>query len=700
MRELPRPVLFGAAYYHEYQPSPRLEKDLDLMAAAGFSVIRVGESTWSTWEPEDGVFDLEWLAPVLDGAAERGIHVILGTPTYAVPPWLSRKYPEIAGERRTGQRIPWGARQEVDFTHSAFRFHAERIIRAVVGRYAGHRAVIGVQVDNEPGLELLHNRGVFESFVDQLRHIYGDVETLNREWGLTYWSHRLSTWADLWTPDGNAQPQYDLAWRRFQAQLTTDFIAWQAGIVREIARPDQFVTTCIAYSRPALDDRSLTEALDITAGNPYYAMQDSLAVPDHGVGAQGWTTSGTWSILQSADRMYSSRQEPFLVTETNAGAIGGPSMNFPAYDGQWRQVAWAMVARGARMIEYWNWHTLHFGTETYWVGILPHDQIPGRVYEQLSVLGAELGKAGDLVAGLTPDAQVGLLYSNASKWGLAAQPALARGAEPDRDSYQRIVEAFYRGTFDARVPVRLVHDTQIVRDATDLMDPAETARILPVLLVPALYIASDHLLEWLRRYAEAGGHLVLGPRSAYADEEARARLEVKPALLSAAAGVSYQEFTNLPSPIPVRSVVDGLDLPSGAHATGWADGLVVAGAEVIVEYEHPFVGTWPAVVTAAHGDGRVTTVGTVPDADLARALVEWLVPVADDVWRAVATASVTVYSATSGAGRRLRFLHNWSWEPAGFVVPVAVRDALSDDIIERDHEVSLGPWDVRVLVEE
>ena len=32
-------VLFGAAYYHEYQPGPRLEADLDLMAAASFSVI-------------------------------------------------------------------------------------------------------------------------------------------------------------------------------------------------------------------------------------------------------------------------------------------------------------------------------------------------------------------------------------------------------------------------------------------------------------------------------------------------------------------------------------------------------------------------------------------------------------------------------------------------------------------------------------
>ncbi|HWI00183.1 MAG TPA: beta-galactosidase, partial [Propionibacteriaceae bacterium] len=71
-------VLFGAAYYHEYQPSPRLETDLDLMVDAGFTVIRVGESVWTTWEPEDGKFDLEWLAPVLDGAEHRGIGVILG----------------------------------------------------------------------------------------------------------------------------------------------------------------------------------------------------------------------------------------------------------------------------------------------------------------------------------------------------------------------------------------------------------------------------------------------------------------------------------------------------------------------------------------------------------------------------------------------------------------------------------------------
>ncbi len=427
MTTLPPRVLFGAAYYHEYQPYERLKTDLDLMTEAKFTVIRVGESVWSTWEPENGRFELDWLQPVLDGAHERGISVVLGTPTYAVPPWLARQYPEIAAEDASGKPAAWGARQEVDITHPAFLFHAERVVRAIVARYASHPAVIGFQVDNEPGPRLPHNHGVFQRFADDLRRRYGDVETLNREWGLVYWSHRLTTWADLWTPEGNAQPQYDLAWQAFQARQTTEFIAWQAGIVREYTRPEQFVTTCLAYGSPGLEDDAMTDTLDVTAGNPYYDMQDSLTMPGppREKLPQQWMAYGAWALHHSADRIYSSRQEPFLITETNAQAIGGSSDNRPAFDGQWRQAAWALVARGARMIEYWHWHTLHFGTETYWGGVLPHSGRPGRAYAELARLGAEFERAGDLVAGITPDADIAMVYSAPSKWLMRKHPPLA-----------------------------------------------------------------------------------------------------------------------------------------------------------------------------------------------------------------------------------------------------------------------------------
>src|SRR5690606_24714478 len=171
------------------------------------------------------------------------------TPTYAAPPWLVRQLPEINVELRTGQKMGWGARQEINYAHPAFLFYAERIIRRIIARYAEHPAVVGYQVDNEPGMVPFANDQVFQRFVNHLRHEYGSVERLNKEWGLTYWSHLLSDWADLWRPDGNAQPQYSLAWRKFQAEITSTFISWQADIAREYKRDDQFVTTCIAYDR-------------------------------------------------------------------------------------------------------------------------------------------------------------------------------------------------------------------------------------------------------------------------------------------------------------------------------------------------------------------------------------------------------------------------------------------------------------------
>ncbi|MFM9553884.1 MULTISPECIES: beta-galactosidase [Streptomyces] len=707
MAALPDRVLFGAAYYHEYQPyerpAERLKTDLDLMADAHVSVIRVGESVWSTWEPENGTFDLDWLQPVLDGAHERGISVVLGTPTYAAPPWLARQYPEITAERRTGERMGWGARQEIDFTHPAFRFHAERVIRKIVARYADHPAVIGFQVDNEPGLHLFHNHGVFQRFVDHLRAKYGDVETLNREWGLVYWSHRLSTWADLWTPDGNEQPQYDVAWREFQARQVTEFIGWQADIVREYASPEQFVTTCISYTRQGVEDDELSARLDIASGNPYYDMQDGLLLPDPTPDGheQKWKTTGVWALYQTADWMFSSRQEPFLVTETNAGSIGMAWDNRPGYDGQWRQAAWALVSRGARMIEYWHWHTLHFGAETYWGGILPHTGQPGRTYAELARLGAEFETAGPLVAGLEPDADITLVYSTPSKWLMQKYPPLATpDGEPDPAAYHRIFDPFYRGAFEAGRQVRIVHARQLHDPSGERagLTPEDAVRRHPVLVVPALYLVADATLDWFAAYAEAGGHLVLSPRTGYADHEARARTEPAPGRLAEPAGVHYDEFSNLTHEIPVRPAPGSpLRLPDGAAATHWADGLTVDDAEVLAAYDHPHFGRWPALTTRRHGAGRITYVGTVPDRRLGRALAEWLAPTARHGW-ADLPESVTATTGTAADGRRVHIVHNWSWEPASVPAPTDLTDALDDTSVAAGTAVELGPWDVRVLV--
>ena len=94
-------LLYGAAYYDEYMPYERLAKDVSMMQKAGINTVRIAESTWSTCEPQEGVFDFSHVIRVMDAMEKAGINVIIGTPTYAVPTWM------VGEEAFMGQDRTW-----------------------------------------------------------------------------------------------------------------------------------------------------------------------------------------------------------------------------------------------------------------------------------------------------------------------------------------------------------------------------------------------------------------------------------------------------------------------------------------------------------------------------------------------------------------------------------------------------------------
>lgn len=110
-------ILYGASYYDEHMPYERLEKDVELMEKAGITAVRLGESTWSSWEPREGEFQFAWMERIIDRLHKAGIRVILGTPTYSIPPWLYRKHPEILLTLLGGDKRFYGPRQNMDITH-------------------------------------------------------------------------------------------------------------------------------------------------------------------------------------------------------------------------------------------------------------------------------------------------------------------------------------------------------------------------------------------------------------------------------------------------------------------------------------------------------------------------------------------------------------------------------------------------------
>ena len=66
-----------------------------MMKECGLNVVRVGESAWGLFEPQEGVFDFKWMDRIVDKMYAAGIKVILGTPTYSIPAWMAEKHPEV-----------------------------------------------------------------------------------------------------------------------------------------------------------------------------------------------------------------------------------------------------------------------------------------------------------------------------------------------------------------------------------------------------------------------------------------------------------------------------------------------------------------------------------------------------------------------------------------------------------------------------
>ena len=293
------------------------------MQKAGISVVRLGESTWSSWEPREGQFEFAWMDRVIDRLHQAGIKVILGTPTYSIPPWMYKKHPEILVTRLGGQKATYGMRQNMDITNPDFRRYAERVIRQVVGHYKSHPGIIGYQIDNETTSYGTAGPNVQKAFVDYLREKFGTTVNMNKQWGFTYWGQLVNSWDEMPPADGMINPGYKLEWQRYQQKIATDYLAWQAALVNEYKRPEQFVTqNFVGGVRTDIDQPAISKFLDIAAVNPYHAVQDQ---------------EDGWPIALSGDLCRSLKRQNYLITETNAQTIGWDSKEqYPPYDGQLR----------------------------------------------------------------------------------------------------------------------------------------------------------------------------------------------------------------------------------------------------------------------------------------------------------------------------------------------------------------------------
>jgi beta-galactosidase len=684
-------VLYGAAYYNEYMPgddadhAARLEKDVALMKAAGLTVVRMGESTWSLWEPEDGRFEYAWMDRVVDAMGKAGIKVILGTPTYSLPAWMAHQHPEIFADRIPpgmfgGQPVAstYGIRQNMDTDSPAYRFYAERLIRHIVAHYKDNPTVIGWQLDNETSSYDAANPDVFIGFQHYLEKKFGTPEALSKAWFLNYWGENLHTWEDLPRRDGTISTGYKLEWTRWSQMRVTDFLHWQAALVRECAAPGQFITTDYGgMMKRDVNEEDVAASLDIVADNIYHGTQDHY--------------DGSFQALQT-DFSRSLRHTNFLVTETNAQTIGWSSgSQFPPYDGQIREDVYTYLASGANMVEYWHWASIHGAQETYWKGVLSHDLEPNRVYGEVSRTAHELQKIGPHLVGLQIENQVAILWSRDSANAISFMPY--GGGVPSRswtgepDGYASLVQQMHKALYDMNVGADFVFpETQ------------DFSRY-KLLIVPALYISDDALLQRISDYVKNGGHVVMTFKSGFANENSAVRWVRAPGPLREAAGFSYQEFSNLEHPLSLKG--DPYNVGGENQVQFWAEFLMPEHAKALAFYDHPFFGKWPAITRNDFGSGSLLYEGTYLSDKLQTAVLKGELEKAglSSPDRQL-PAAVHVQHGVNRLGKRLHYYFNYS---SAEVKPSytygAGTDLLDGKAAAKGGELVLAPWDLAIVEE-
>jgi beta-galactosidase len=370
----------------------------------------------------------------------------------------------------------------------------------------------------------------------------------------------------------------------------------------------------------------------------------------------------------------------YIVTETNAQATGWNSRSqYPPYDGQLRQNVYAHLASGSNMVSYWHWHTLHYGQETYWRGVLGQDLEPNRIYNEFKLVAGELKKTGDRLVNLTKNNKIAILYSHDSYHALRLMPY----TQKDHYPVQMIHESLYRQNIE-----------------TDIVpcDGEWDFSSYKMLVIPPLYVATDELLAKIDRFVYDGGSVVMFYKSGYCNEHSAVRATLAPGPLRKACGFYYQEYGTIPA----------LSLKDNAFGLGnektigeWYEFLIPETAKPLAYADHPFFGQWPVITENNYGKGKLIYIGAYPSQSLLEKIVQQTAEEAGLVMpQSNFQFPVIFRTGKNQQGKTLHYVFNYSREDTTIQYPYpSGKELLSGNKIERNNEIVLKAWDVKIIEE-
>ena len=338
-----------------------LKTDIELMKKAEINCVSVGIFSWAHLEPQEGVYEFDWLAEIIGNLYENGIYTVLATPSGAKPLWMSEKYEEIRRVQPSGLRELSGARHNHCYTSPVYREKVREMDRRLAERFANHPGVILWHLSNEYGGEC-YCPLCQAAFRDWLKAKYKTLDSLNHAWWTDFWSHTYTDWSQINAPAPHGEMNVHglvLDWKRFVTHQTVDFMSMERDAVKSV-NPEIPVTANLMGFYDGLDYFKFGPALDVVSWDNY---------------PQWHTTDNTEIAVSSAmahDVMRSVKHENFLLMESTPSMTNWTPVSMLKRPGMHLLSSMQAVAHGSNSVQYFQFRKSRGSCEKFHGAVVDH----------------------------------------------------------------------------------------------------------------------------------------------------------------------------------------------------------------------------------------------------------------------------------------------------------------------------------------
>ncbi len=471
----------GAEYCPEQwiQTPGIIEEDIRMMKLANINIVTIGTFSWAALEPEEGIYNFEWLDRIMDLLYENGISVILSTPSGARPAWLSEKYPEVLRVNENRLRNLHGMRMNHCYTSPKYRELTQKIDSELAKRYANHPVLKLWHISNEYHGEC-HCELCQEAFREFLKRKYRTLDNLNRAWWTTFWSKTYTSWSQICSSSSRGEKAIqglEVDWLRFVTHQTKEFMRLEIEAVKAY-NPNIPVTTNMIGKFIEVDYPKLAPMLDIASLDIY---------PE-------WGSKPKERIVAEAgfdyDLMRSLKKQPFLLMETTPSMTNWTEVGKPKRPGMHKAGCMQAIAHGSDSVIYFQWRKSRGGYEKFHGAVVGHSgHEHTRVFRETALLGKELQKIGE-TAGAAVKAETAMLFDWNNRWAINVSKG-PRAKKPHDDTAVDHCLALHRNGVNV-----------------DIIDEEQDCSGYKLIIAPMMYMVKDGVDKKLEKFVENGGIFV------------------------------------------------------------------------------------------------------------------------------------------------------------------------------------------------